>query len=56
MNENRLQGEQWVEKVREDLQRQPHLFMKLAQNALTVAESLRKNYFTNTSITRPTCG
>ena len=49
MNENRLQGEQLVEKVREDLQRQPHLFMKLAQNALTVAESLRENYFANTA-------
>ncbi len=35
--------------VREDLQRQPHLFMKLAQNALTVAESLRSNYFHNTA-------
>jgi hypothetical protein len=35
--------------VREDLQRQPHLFMKLAENALTVAESLRNNYFKNTA-------
>lgn len=37
------------EGVREDLQRRPHLFMKLAQNALTVAESLRSNYFSNTA-------
>ncbi|MCL4872201.1 MAG: DNA double-strand break repair nuclease NurA [Anaerolineae bacterium] len=35
--------------VREDLQRQPHIFMKLAENALTVAESLRDNYFKNTA-------
>lgn len=35
--------------VRADLQRQPHLFMKLAENALTVAESLRGNYFKNTA-------
>ncbi len=35
--------------VREDLQRQPHLLMKLAENALTVAESLRDNYFKNTA-------
>lgn len=37
------------EGVREDLQRQPHLFLKLAENALTVAESLRDNYFSNTA-------
>jgi len=35
--------------VREDLQRQPHLLLKLAENALTVAESLRDNYFKNTA-------
>lgn len=35
--------------VAEDLQQQPHLFMKLAENALTVAESLRGNYFKNTA-------
>lgn len=35
--------------VREDLQRQPHLFMRLAENALTVAENLRDNYFRNTA-------
>ena len=35
--------------VQEDLQRQPHLMLRLAENALTVAESLRDNYFYNTS-------
>lgn len=35
--------------VNEDFQRQPQLFMKLAENALTVAESLRNNYFKNTA-------
>ncbi|MFN3650408.1 MAG: DNA double-strand break repair nuclease NurA [Armatimonadota bacterium] len=35
--------------VREDLQRQPHLMFRLAENALTVAESLRDNYFRNTA-------
>jgi hypothetical protein len=37
------------EGVQEELQRQPHLLMKLAENALTVAESLRDNYFKNTA-------
>ncbi|HZU77343.1 MAG TPA: DNA double-strand break repair nuclease NurA, partial [Dehalococcoidia bacterium] len=42
---------QWSseERVREDLQRQPQLFLKLAENALIVAESLRNNYFKNTA-------
>jgi len=35
--------------VREDLQSRPHLLISLAQNALTVAESLRDNYFANTA-------
>lgn len=35
--------------VNEDLHRQPQLFFKLAENALTVAESLRNNYFKNTA-------
>jgi hypothetical protein len=35
--------------VREDLQSRPHLLIGLAQNALTVAESLRDNYFANTA-------
>ncbi len=35
--------------VQEELQRQPHILMRLAENALTVAESLRDNYFQNTA-------
>jgi hypothetical protein len=35
--------------VSADLQNQPQLFFKLAENALTVAESLRNNYFRNTA-------
>lgn len=35
--------------VRADLRRQPHLMLKLAENALTVAENLRDNYFKNTT-------
>src|SRR3954466_11944081 len=35
--------------VLRDLHRQPHLFLRLAQNALTVADSLRNNYFKNTA-------
>jgi len=35
--------------VREDLQHQPHLLIQLAENAFTVAESLRNNYFNNTA-------
>src|SRR3989442_15786353 len=31
------------------LQRQPHLMLRLAENALLVAESLRDNYFRNTA-------
>jgi hypothetical protein len=37
------------DQVRQDLQRQPHLLMKLAENALLVAESLRDNYLKNTA-------
>jgi len=37
------------EDVRRELQRQPHIFRKLAENSLTVAESLRDNYFKNTA-------
>jgi hypothetical protein len=37
------------EAVAEELQQQPHLFMRLAENALAVAESLRGNYFKNTA-------
>lgn len=35
--------------VQEELQHQPHLLMRLAENALMVAESLRDNYFKNTA-------
>lgn len=44
-------AERWSteEAVREALQRQPQLLMRLAENALTVAESLRDNYFRNTA-------
>jgi hypothetical protein len=50
MNQNDSQNRRLTEDgVREELQRQPHLLMKLAENALTVAESLRNNYFKNTT-------
>jgi hypothetical protein len=35
--------------VQAELQRQPHILLRLAENALTVAESLRDNYFKNTT-------
>src|SRR5579875_1430764 len=35
--------------VEAKLQRQPHLYLRLVQNSLTVAESLRRNYFKNTA-------
>src|SRR5207248_6590661 len=38
-----------VSEIAEALQRQPHLYMRLLQNSLTVAESLRDNYFKNTA-------
>jgi hypothetical protein len=31
------------------LQRQPHLFLRLLQNSLTIAEGLRQSYFANTA-------
>ncbi|MCS7012129.1 MAG: hypothetical protein RMI34_12410 [Chloroherpetonaceae bacterium] len=37
------------EGVKKDLQRQPSIMLKLAENALQVAESLRGNYFNNTA-------
>jgi hypothetical protein len=51
MSDYRADGYKRVteDSVREDLQRQPHLFLRLAENALTVAESLRGNYFKNTA-------
>src|SRR5688572_32378387 len=35
--------------VEAELQRQPHVLLKLAENSLTVARSLRDNYFRNTA-------
>lgn len=35
--------------VRDDVQRQPHVLLQLAENTLSVAESLRDNYFRNTA-------
>jgi hypothetical protein len=35
--------------VQAELQRQPHILFKLAENSLTVAKSLRDNYFKNTA-------
>jgi hypothetical protein len=35
--------------VQEALERQPHLFLRLAENTLTVAESIRDNYLKNTA-------
>lgn len=50
MMQSQIQDRRLTEQgVQEDLQRQPHLLMKLAENALTVAESLRDNYFKNTT-------
>lgn len=50
MNDTPLSDRRLTEAgVQEDLQRQPHLFVRLAENALTVAESLRGNYFKNTA-------
>src|SRR5262245_37691319 len=37
------------EGVQAEIQRQPHIFLRLAENTLTVAESLRDNYFANTA-------
>jgi len=50
MNQQDAQNRYLTEtSVHEDLQRQPHLLIQLAENALTVAESLRNNYFKNTA-------
>ena len=35
--------------VKAELQRQPHILLKLAENSLAVAGSLRDNYFKNTA-------
>jgi hypothetical protein len=43
MSQNNGQNRRFTEEgVREEIQRQPHIFTKLAENALTVAESLRE--------------
>lgn len=49
MNKNDEKLLRAIKGVEEDIQRQPHLFMRLAENALTVAESFRGNYLKNTS-------
>jgi NurA domain len=50
MSQQNGQNRRFTEEgVREEIQRQPHIFAKLAENALTVAESLRDNYFKNTA-------
>lgn len=38
-----------MDAVAAELQRQPHLLMRLAENSLTVADGLRDNYFRNTA-------
>lgn len=50
MNDAKRTGS-WAteEGVQEDLEHQPHILLRLAENALTVAESLRDNYFKNTA-------
>ena len=50
MNQREEHSQRLTEEgVLQDLHRQPHLFMRLAENALTVSESLRDNYFRNTA-------
>jgi hypothetical protein len=49
MDTSEPESDSSVSEVAESLQRQPHLFMRLLQNSLTVAESLRDNYFKNTA-------
>lgn len=50
MTEEAYQEKRLTEEgVREDLQSQPQILMKLAENALIVAENLRNNYFNNTT-------
>src|SRR5215510_2622989 len=49
MKDERQERRLTEEGVQDDLQRQPHLFLRLAENSLVVAESLRDNYFRNTA-------
>lgn len=45
----RTDGLSAQENIESKIQRQPHLYLRLMQNSLTVAESLRRNYFKNTA-------
>src|SRR4051812_6452897 len=47
---NREGGREIDDDVRQALQQQPYLLFRLAENALTVADSLRNNYFANTAL------
>ena len=47
--QNQISKEEGIQQEIQRIQRQPHIFIKLAENALTVAESLRDNYFRNTA-------
>jgi len=49
MNEDGQSLRVTPEAVSAEIQRRPHVFLRLAENALTVAESLRGNYFYNTA-------
>ena len=49
MNQDNESHRYTEEGVQKELQHQPHILMRLAENALTVAESLRDNYFRNTA-------
>jgi hypothetical protein len=49
MNQSNDSNRYTEEGVREEIQRQRHLFVKLAENALTISDSLRENYFRNTA-------
>jgi hypothetical protein len=42
-------GGQPTDGIEAELQRQPHILMRLAENSLTVATGLRDNYFRNTA-------
>src|SRR5690606_15947014 len=49
MNQDHRKGGITAEAVSSEIQRRPHVFMRLTENALTVAENLRGNYFHNTA-------
>lgn len=48
---DRARSDHWFTEasVNQELQQQPHLYLRLMENAMTVAESLRGNYFSNTA-------